>query len=111
MSGGVKYFGTLFLDNVDNFPTVNGCTYEVTPSSTSVTASAGNLPILVVTQAGCPSQVQANDSFVIPGAITTGTGVIFVGFAANTGAARSTTIEIASQPITLTQAAVPPAIQ
>ena len=110
-SGSAKYFGTLFIDSQDNIPAVNGCTYETSLSSASLPAGASSVPILVVTQAGCSYQVLATDSFVIPGSSMTGTAVISVGFAANTGAARTTTIEIAGQPITLTQAAPLPAIQ
>ena len=104
-SGSTKYFGTLFLDSQDNIPALNGCTYETSMPSTSVAAGSSSLPILVVTQAGCSYQVLATDSFVSPGASATGTGVVSVGLAANTGAARTTTIEIAGQPFTLTQAA------
>jgi hypothetical protein len=109
-SGGAKYFGTLFVDSQDNIPSVNGCTYEPSPSATSVPSSAGSLPILVVTQAGCSYQVLASAPFVNPGAGATGTAVISVGFAANTGAARTATIEIAGQPITVTQSADVPTI-
>jgi hypothetical protein len=102
-SGGAKYFGTLFLDAVDNIPTWNGCTYELSPSSASVGGGYTNLPILVVTQAGCSYEVLATDSFVTGGPSASGAGVITVGFTANAGAARATTIEIAGQPLTLTQ--------
>jgi hypothetical protein len=105
-SGSMKYFGTLFLDSQDNIPAVNGCTYETSVSSTSAPGGASSLPILVVTQAGCVYQVLATDAFVNPGSGAAGTAVISVGFAANTGPARSATIEIAGQPITLNQAAL-----
>jgi hypothetical protein len=102
-SGSVRYFGTLFLDAVDNVPALNGCTYEISPSSTSVGGGYTSLPILVVTQAGCPYQVLATDSFVNGGPGAGGPGVITVGFTANAGAARTTTVEIAGQSLTLTQ--------
>ena len=102
-SGSLKYFGTLFLDSVDNIPALNGCTYETSLSSASVGGGFGNLPILVVTQAGCPYRVLAADPFVSPGPSASGTGIISAGFAANSGAARTTTIEIAGQPMTVTQ--------
>jgi hypothetical protein len=102
-SGGVKYFGTLFLDAVDNIPALNGCTYEVSLSAVSVGSSYTSLPVLMVTQAGCPYQVLANDSFVNGGPNASGTGVITIGFTANSGAARTTTIEVAGQPVTVTQ--------
>jgi hypothetical protein len=103
-SGGAKYFGTLFVDSQDNIPALNGCTYEVSASSSSVAATAGNLPILVVTQSGCSYQAADADSFVTVGAPIIGTGVIPVGFALNAGGSRATTIEIAGLPINVTQA-------
>jgi hypothetical protein len=104
-AGSTKYFGTLFLDSQDNIPALNGCTYETSLSSTTIPAGAGSLPILVVTQAGCSYQVLATDSFVTPPPSAMGTAVISVGFGANTGAARTTVIEIAGQQIAVTQAA------
>ncbi len=106
-SGGTKAFGTLFLDSQDNIPALNGCVYEASLASTTVPAPASNLPVLVVTQAGCAYQPLAADAWVNPGSGATGTSVIQIGFAANTGAARHTTIEVAGQPFTITQAAAP----
>ena len=111
-SGGTQYFGTLFLDSQDNIPAVNGCVYEVSPFSLTVPGTATTLPVplpvLVVTQPGCGYQVTASDAFVTPGPGGTGTAVITVGFAANSGdTARTTTIEIAGQPFTISQAARP----
>jgi len=102
--GGTKAFATLFVDNQDNVPAVNGCTYEVSLSSTAVPASGGSLAMLVVTQGGCGYQATDADAFVT-GAGGTGSGVISIALAANTGAARTTTIEIAGQPFTITQSA------
>jgi hypothetical protein len=102
--GSARFFGTLFIDSADDVPAVNGCTYEVSMSSTSVSAAGGSLPILVVTQAGCSYQVLDTDPFVTPGPPGTGTGVLSVGFAPNPGTARTTTIEIAGQPFVVTQA-------
>jgi hypothetical protein len=102
-SGGVKYFGTLFLDAVDNVPALNGCTYELSPSSKSMGSAAGTLPILVITQDGCTYQVLDADTFVAPGSQGVGTGVMNVGFAVNTGVDRITTIEIAGQTFAVKQ--------
>jgi hypothetical protein len=102
-TGTVKYFGTLFLDGVDNNPALNGCTYEVSLSFPSTGVSAGNLPILVVTQPGCSYQVLTSATFVNPGAGGTGTGVISPGFTANPGVSRTATIEVAGQMFTVTQ--------
>ncbi len=103
-SGGRKYFGTLFVDSQDDIPAVNGCTFEASFSSTSVPSSATSVPILVVTQAGCPYPVVANDPFVTVGGAGTGTGVVIVTLSDNSGPTRSATIEIAGQPFTLRQA-------
>jgi uncharacterized protein (TIGR03437 family) len=104
-AGALKYFGTLFVDTQDDVPALNGCTYETSASAASTGASANSLPVLVVTQAGCSYSVAASDAFVSGGASGAGTGVVSVGFAANSGAARNTAIEIAGQPIAITQLA------
>jgi len=106
-SGATKYFGTLFVDSQDNIPALNGCTYETSVSSTSVPNIGGSVPILVVTQAGCPYPVVDADAFVTIGGSGTGTSITSVTFAANSGAARNSTLEIAGIPISLTQAAAP----
>jgi hypothetical protein len=105
VAGGAKYFGTLFIDSQDSIPSVNGCTYESSLSSTSAPSAAGTVPILVITQAGCAYQIAASDPFVT-GANGIGTGVVSVGFAVNNGLSRNATIEIAGQPVTLVQASV-----
>lgn len=102
-SGNAKYVGTLFIDSQDNIPAVNGCTYESSPASTPLSSTASNTSVLVITQAGCSFQTISSDTFVSLPSTTMGTGVVSIGFAANTGLARNATIEIAGQPITLTQ--------
>jgi uncharacterized protein (TIGR03437 family) len=104
-AASLKSFGTLFLDSQDNIPALNGCTYELSPASSTTGASANNLAILVVTQAGCSYGVSVKDPFVSGTVAASGTTVVSAGFAANAGAARTTTIEIAGQTVTLTQAA------
>jgi hypothetical protein len=106
-SGNTKSFGTLFVDSQDNVPAVNGCTYEASLSSPSVAASGGGLPILVVTQAGCNYPVLAPDPWATTSASGTGTSVISLAIAANAGASRTTTIEIAGQPFTIVQDGLP----
>lgn len=105
-AGGAKYFGTLFVDGQDNIPALNGCIYEVSVPSTSVPNAATSVPILVLTQAGCSYQAVDSDSFVTFSGGGPGTSIVSATFTANTGAARSTTLEIAGITITLTQAAV-----
>jgi hypothetical protein len=103
ISNSTKFFGTLFADSQDNIPALNGCIYEVSVPATSVAATAGNFQALVVTQSGCAYQAVDPDPFVTVGGQSTGTGVVTVGFTLNNGAARNTTIEIAGQPINVTQ--------
>ncbi len=102
-SGSVKYFGTLFLDGIDNIPALNGCTYEVSPAASVVGASAGVLPVLVVTQVGCGYQVSATDSWVSAGASGSGPSVVSIAFSAKPAADRTSTVEIGGQQFTMTQ--------
>jgi len=104
-SDGAKRFGTLFVDSQDNIPSVNGCTIEPNPSATTISSVGGSVPILVVTQSGCAYQVVSNDPYVTAGSGGPGTAVISVAFAANSGMARTATIEIAGRPLTITQSA------
>src|SRR6185436_14431600 len=97
-SGGAKYFGTLFIDSQDNIPALNGCTYQLSPAS-SAPSAGGTFSILVVTQAGCTYQSSTTSPFVTAGSSGSGTGVITVTFAANGGAARTASIEIAGIPL------------
>src|SRR5262249_36020839 len=94
LSGDLKYFVTLFLDNQDNIPALNGCTYETSPASANTGSDANLLPILVITQDGCPYSVSTGDSFVSGSSSANGASVISIGFASNSGAARMATIEI-----------------
>ena len=103
-SGPAKYFGTLFIDSQDNIPAVNGCTYNPSASSTSLPDAGGTVSILVVTQAGCAYTAIDPDPFVAVGGGGTGYSVVTANFAANAGAGRSTTLEIAGIPISLYQA-------
>jgi uncharacterized protein (TIGR03437 family) len=100
-SGDTKYSGTLFLDSQDNIPALNGCTYELSPSSTLLPTS-GSVSILVVTQPGCAYNLTADDPSATVSGPGAGSGVATV--IANS----TTTIEIAGQPIRLTAL---PAIQ
>ncbi len=98
-----SYLGTLFVDGQDNIPALNQATYLVSPSATTVPPQASTLSFLVITQPGSAYSATAADSFVTVGPRNSGTGVVTASLGRNTGAARTTTIEIASQPITLTQ--------
>jgi hypothetical protein len=105
-AGTAKYFGTLFVDSQDNVPAVNGCTYQVNAPLDDASYGASIVSVLVVTQAGCPHHVVAGSNFVTPPPGTTGTAVVPLTFAANLGSTRNAVIEVAGQPITLTQAGI-----
>jgi uncharacterized protein (TIGR03437 family) len=104
-AGGLKYFGTLFVDDRDNVPALNGCTYDLSPAATSVGAAAGNLAVLVVTQADCAYNVTAAGGFARAGAGGAGTGVVSVALSSNSGADRVVAIEVAGQQFSATQTA------
>jgi len=104
-SGSSSYFGTLFLDNQDNLSALNQSTFLISPSSLAAPAAATTLSFLVVTQAGAPYTVTTTDPFVTTSTPSAaGTGVVTIAMAANTGSARTTTIEIAGEQLTLSQA-------
>lgn len=112
-AGGTKYIGTLFLDALDNLPVLNGCTYQVSPSAAALSSAAGTLSILVITQSGCGYQILTSGAFASPPTSGTGTGVVSVAVTSNGGAARSGTVDIAGQIVSITQAgtSVVPTIQ
>lgn len=106
-AANTKYFATLFVDGQENIPALNGCTWEVSPSASSIGPGADSLPILVITQAGCSWEMVTGDSFVVPGAGGSATGVTEASFAATPGLSRTATIEIAAQQIAIIQDAHP----
>ena len=87
------------------------CTFQVTPASFNEVVSSGTqLQVDVTTQAGCAWTAASNAQWVtIPsGSSGTGTGRAQLTVADNTGAARSGTIVIAGQTVTVTQQSRPP---
>ncbi len=103
-AGALSYLGTLFIDSQDNLPTINQATFLVSTASTKAPADATTLSFLVVTQPGNAYAITTTDAFVTPGAGGSSAGVVTVNLAKNLGTARTATVEIAGQPITLTQA-------
>jgi hypothetical protein len=90
------------------------CTYSLAPPTQNATAAGGaGTPITITTAAGCAWNATTSASWITltssgPGNGTSGTGNGTVNFtvAANTGAARSGTITIGGQTVTVNQAAV-----
>ena len=110
VSGTAKNFATLFVDSQDNIPALNGCTYFLSPSSVSIAAGAATIAVLVVTQPGCTYTLTPDTAGLSGSPSGSGTGVLSVSAAANNGPSQTLTFEIAGQAVTLTQAALTPAI-
>jgi hypothetical protein len=89
-----------------NVGQTQGCTFEVTPTSQSVTAAGGLLSSTVTTAPTCAWTAVSNAAFITitSAASGTGNGAVSYSVAANTGAARTGTLTFAGQTITVTQA-------
>ncbi|MDW8218487.1 MAG: M12 family metallo-peptidase [Acidobacteriota bacterium] len=101
--------GNTFFDITDtNFSITqgSGCSYTATASPTSFAAGGGTGQFTIVTSAGCPWAITGLPGW-ISAAPTSGSGGAVVDFtvAANSGAARTATVTVAGQVITITQAA------
>jgi Putative binding domain, N-terminal/Viral BACON domain len=81
------------------------CGYDVTPTSRSVAAGGGNSTFSVATTAGCTWSAVSQTSWIAVTSGSSGSGNGTVGFsvAANTGPARSGTILIAGETVSVTQ--------
>ena len=87
------------------------CTFQVAPSAfNNVAFPAGSLQVDVTTQAGCAWSAASNASWVTisSGAQGTGSGRVQLSAAENTGSARSGTVVIANQTVTVNQQGRPP---
>jgi len=93
-------------------PPAPSCTYAVNPSSLSIGAGGGSTSVSVTTTAVCAWTAVSNASWitVTSGAAGTGNGSVGVTVAANGGtAARSGTLAIGGQTVTVSQPAPAPA--
>ncbi len=88
------------------------CTYSLSPSSLSTSSAGGTFNFTVTTQQGCSDVVKSNDPFITINTRTIGenSDVIFLSInysvSANTGAARTGTINIGNQNFAVIQAIV-----
>jgi all-beta uncharacterized protein/BACON domain-containing protein len=91
-------------------PPPPACTYAIAPMSQSVPATAGTGTVNVTTTAACAWTAVSNVVWltVTSGAAGTGNGAVGFSIAANTGAARTGTLTIATQTFSVTQAAGAP---
>ena len=85
----------------------SSCTYAVSPTSVSAAAGAGSGSAAVTAPTGCTWTASSNASWltVTSGTSGAGNGAVDYTIAANTGAARSGTLTVGSQTVTVSQAA------
>ena len=88
----------------------SNCTYSVGPLSVTVPASGLTLPIVVQTGASCPWSIEGLPNWITLSMPLPGAGPAEVGLvvAANTGGARTVSLTIAGQPVSISQSSVPP---
>ena len=86
------------------------CNYSINPGSQSSGADASTASVAVSTGSACAWTASSGASWitVTSGASHTGNGTVALAIAANSGGARSATVNIAGQTFTVNQAAAPP---
>ena len=95
------------FSDVATFRTAGGCTYSLSSTSASIVAAGASSTVTVTTDAACAWTATSNSAFITvsSAASATGNGTVTFAVAANTGAARSGTLTIAGQTVTVSQAA------
>jgi hypothetical protein len=85
------------------------CTYQITPTSATISEAGGTATVTVSAAGHCPWTAASNVPWttIASGAAGTGGGPVQLNIAGNPGAARAGTAIIAAQTFTLTQAAAP----
>jgi len=83
------------------------CAFSIQPSTRSVAAAGGTDTVSITTAAGCSWTASSNAQWITLNGSTSGSGSASLSYlvAANTGAARTGTITIAGQTLTVAQAA------
>ena len=83
------------------------CSYSVSPLATSVAGAGGTgTPIVIDTQTGCTWTAASNAAWlsIASGATGSGSGSVVFSASVNTGAARTGTLTVAGQTVTVSQA-------
>jgi hypothetical protein len=106
-TGGART-GTILIagENVTvTQPAVATCTYDVTPNSRAMPVGGGNSTFSVTTTSGCTWTAVSQSAWITVTSGSSGSGNGSVGFsaAANTGPARSGSILIAGETVSVTQ--------
>ena len=91
----------------ETFRTPTTCAFSVSPATASVSGSGGTVTITVTTGSACSWTAVSNAPFITvsAGASGTGNGTVTATVAAGTGAARSGTLTIGGQTVTISQGA------
>ncbi len=91
-------------------PTSTACVYALGTTTLNMAGVGGTATIGVTTNAGCAWTAASNSSFVsvTSGASLSGPGTASLAVAENTGGARSATLTVAGQTVTVNQAAGDP---
>lgn len=95
---------------VETFRTASPCAYVVSPSAAASGAGGGTSTVTVTTASTCSWTAVSNDAFisVTSGSSSAGNGTVTFAVAPNAGAARTGTLTIAAQTVTVTQSAAAP---
>ncbi|MFZ4438287.1 MAG: BACON domain-containing protein [Syntrophales bacterium] len=98
----------LYIDSIDVWP-VNStpitCTYALSPTISSLNSSSHTELVTVTTSSNCSWSATSNDTWitVIPTASGTGSGTVGYNVAANSSVARTGTVSIGGQTLTVSQ--------
>lgn len=91
-------------------PQPTACTFTLSTTALSIASIGASASIGVTTNSGCAWTATSNAAFatITSGASQTGTGTVGVSIAENTGDSRTAILTVASQAVTITQAASDP---
>jgi all-beta uncharacterized protein len=92
-------------------PSPPACTYAVSPTSLSIDATGGQRSVTVTSGQECAWSATSGVDWmtVTSGSAGSGNGSVILNISRNSGSARSANITVASQTVTVQQAAAPPA--
>lgn len=84
---------------------VTSCSFAVSPTSTTVSASGATVRVTVTTTSGCPwgTEVGSSGVTVSSASTTSGSGTVDLVVPANTGVARTLTVTVAGVVVTIAQ--------
>jgi len=108
-TGTILVAGRIVTIEQEAAPVVTPCTYVVSPTSQNFAYTGGNGGVSVSTQSGCSWTAVSNASWITitGGASGVGNGSVSYSVVANTGVARTGTMTIGGQTVTVTEEAVP----